>query len=113
MTWTKALTDEQERRLLVDHEDGVRVVVLAERYGVSKNTVYRILGDYQIKPTLGDKRRHRVTKRPKYNGPKKLQPCGTNAAYARHISKGERPCIPCADAHAAQQMEWKKRKGKS
>lgn len=30
-----------------------------------------------------------------------LQPCGTNAAYHRHLSHDEVPCEPCLDAHRA------------
>lgn len=28
-----------------------------------------------------------------------LQPCGTNAAYQRHIDRGEATCEPCRKAH--------------
>jgi len=31
--------------------------------------------------------------------PRELRPCGTNAAYIRHIRKGEKPCEPCRQAH--------------
>lgn len=30
-----------------------------------------------------------------------LKPCGTNAAYVRHVKHGEPTCQPCRDAHAA------------
>lgn len=30
-----------------------------------------------------------------------LQPCGTQAAYQRHIRARERPCGPCAEANRA------------
>ena len=29
-----------------------------------------------------------------------LLPCGTNAAYGRHLHKGEKPCPACTQAHA-------------
>lgn len=29
-----------------------------------------------------------------------LLPCGTNAAYGRHLHKGEKPCPECTQAHA-------------
>lgn len=32
---------------------------------------------------------------------RELQPCGTYAAYRRHIRHGEVPCRPCSDAAAA------------
>jgi hypothetical protein len=28
-----------------------------------------------------------------------MEPCGTNAAYARHVKRGEPACQPCRDAH--------------
>ena len=31
--------------------------------------------------------------------PANLQPCGTNAAYRRHLRHHEPPCRPCLDAH--------------
>lgn len=32
--------------------------------------------------------------------PRELKPCGTRAAYCRHISRREEPCDPCKAAHA-------------
>jgi hypothetical protein len=32
---------------------------------------------------------------------RKLQPCGTDAAYNRHIQHGEEPCAVCRAAHNA------------
>ena len=37
--------------------------------------------------------------------PRKLQPCGTPAAYRRHLRNGEKPCLPCARAHAKAKEE--------
>lgn len=34
-------------------------------------------------------------------GPKPTMPCGTPAAYARHLRKGEQPCDPCRLAQNA------------
>lgn len=33
--------------------------------------------------------------------PRYVQPCGTNAAYQRHLQHGEQPCEPCREAHKA------------
>jgi hypothetical protein len=33
--------------------------------------------------------------------PRELQPCGTNAAYIRHVRRREDTCQPCREAHAA------------
>lgn len=30
-----------------------------------------------------------------------MRPCGTRAAYQRHLDRGEWPCDPCAEASAA------------
>lgn len=32
--------------------------------------------------------------------PRELKPCGTPAAYRRHIKRGETPCEPCRKANA-------------
>jgi hypothetical protein len=34
--------------------------------------------------------------------PRDLQPCGTPAAYMRHLRRGEDPCGPCRKANAAR-----------
>jgi hypothetical protein len=36
-----------------------------------------------------------------------LQPCGTNAAYQRHLVRGEEPCEPCRKANRAYQRAWR------
>lgn len=30
---------------------------------------------------------------------KVLEPCGTNAAYIRHVRRKEDACVPCREAH--------------
>lgn len=109
MAWQKALTDEQERRLVVDYEDGFTNVALARRYGISESTVYRILADYKQKRKQGNKNKPRAPRREQAKG-RTLKPCGTNAAYARHIRNKEQPCPPCCEAHAKQQDEYMERK---
>ena len=37
--------------------------------------------------------------------PRTFQPCGTNAAYQRHLKLGEIPCDPCTEARREQQRE--------
>jgi hypothetical protein len=34
-----------------------------------------------------------------------VKPCGTNAAYQRHLQHGEQPCEPCCEAHKAKLRE--------
>lgn len=36
---------------------------------------------------------------------RELQPCGTAAAYRRHLRNHEKPCLPCARAHAKAKDE--------
>lgn len=108
MAYQKKLTDEQERRLVVDHQDGFTAVALAGRYGVSESTVWRILADYRV-PVKADWRRKRKPVRAAARG-RKLKPCGTNAAYARHKRNGEYPCTACLEAHAAQQKSYYEKK---
>lgn len=42
--------------------------------------------------------------RAKY-GPHELAPCGTHAAYARHVRNLERPCYACRVAEAQYQSD--------
>lgn len=35
-----------------------------------------------------------------------LQPCGTVAAYVRHLRHREPPCAACCDAKASAQRAW-------
>lgn len=52
-------------------------------------------------------RRARERKRAMSKGRPPLQPCGTNAAYARHRKKGERPCDECLEARARYIRAWR------
>lgn len=36
---------------------------------------------------------------------RELEPCGTNAAYIRHVRRKEPTCQACRDAHAAYNRE--------
>lgn len=35
-----------------------------------------------------------------------LKPCGTDAAYKRHLKNGEVACEPCLTAHRIKMREW-------
>lgn len=41
--------------------------------------------------------------------PRTLQPCGTNAAYVRHLAHREQPCTDCSRAHTAYVQKAKGR----
>lgn len=109
MPRAKALSVEQERRLVTDHATGIKVVELVELYGISKRTVYRILADYGVNRTIGNKKVKRKSGRAPARG-RTLKPCGTNAAYARHKKNGEYPCTPCLEAHAKDFKDRKEAK---
>lgn len=93
------LTTEEKRRLVRDYTDGYTLRVLGEKYGISKSTILRYLAEYET-PMRSDWRRKRKSGRVAKN-PRKLRPCGTDAAYSRHLFNKEIPCDPCTEAHAA------------
>jgi hypothetical protein len=39
-----------------------------------------------------------------------LSPCGTHAAYNRHVKRGEDPCMPCRKADNAYRSEKRRRR---
>ena len=41
------------------------------------------------------------------SGPRQLRPCGTDAAYQRHLRNDEEPCDECRRAHTAAFREWR------
>jgi transposase len=98
VAFKRALTPEQEEELVEDYADGWSINDVSVIYRVSIRTVYRILADHQV-PLK--KKRSRRKRKPREKKPIVLQPCGTNAAYQRHRKKGEYPCTPCLEAHAA------------
>lgn len=55
-------------------------------------------------------RQRRYRDRVRGGPPRQLQPCGTTAAYARHIRHGETPDQACKDAHAAWQRAYHQRR---
>ena len=47
---------------------------------------------------------------PNYRKPgKPLHPCGTNAAYRRHLRDHEEPCVPCREANKLYQAQRRER----
>lgn len=43
-------------------------------------------------------------------GPEPSEPCGTPAAYARHLRHGEPTCGPCRVAHNAEKKDQRLRR---
>lgn len=79
---SRVLEPTQVAQILTMRHQGFSIPYIANRMGVSIRTVYRRL-DFNYEPRG-----------------RKLQPCGTNAAYQRHKRKNEYPCTPCLEAHA-------------
>jgi len=42
---------------------------------------------------------------------RELQPCGTPAAYQRHVRRGEQPCDACREANRTYWRQWADRTG--
>lgn len=111
--YSKKLLPSEEQALIYDYEiEEWRVRDLMIIYRISERTVYRILAAYKVplhgnKRSKGYKRKQSLRRRKQ---PKKLKPCGTNAAYQRHRRKLEYPCTACLAAHAANVKKAKNRK---
>jgi hypothetical protein len=52
---------------------------------------------------LTEKERRELAKKIVHN----RAPCGTPAAFQRHIRKGEEPCTPCREAKNASVRDWR------
>lgn len=96
----KALSPFQAAQLATDIADGMSKSKAAIKYGVHRRTIYRTLAreDPELEP--------QKTKDEDIKPPRKLKPCGTNAAYQRHRRKGEK-CPVCWAAHAEEIRLWK------
>ena len=98
----KKLSDEQEKELVDDYVVGkAQISTLMRDYDVSRSTVNRVLARNHVrirtgKPGPGRKRKYT---QPKYR-PQTLQPCGTDAAYRRHLYNNEPACPACVEAHS-------------
>ena len=86
----RKLTPRQARELANDLANGMTVKRATEKYKISRGSVYYYRRDHE------------------YSGrdsiPHIPQPCGTNAGYARHKRRKEKPCLACYDAHALEQV---------
>ena len=87
------LTPEQIDKALVWHHRGETWVQIASWLGRSPSEVY-----YAAKKAHGD-----AIRRP-------MQPCGTWAAYNRHLAAGEEPCEPCKEASREKDRARARRK---
>lgn len=105
----RKLNKRQARELAIDIANGMTKPQAAVKYGIHVRTVYRILqrDDEEIEEVI--KRPKQKVKRLKKppRPPMKLKPHGTNAAYMRHIRKGEPACSYCLAAHAQELELWR------
>jgi len=44
--------------------------------------------------------------------PRELKPCGTTAAYQRHLRHREVPCGPCVEARRRRHLDYERRRGR-
>lgn len=114
MTFQWVLTQDRERELVDEYQDGWTVHELTIIYRVSERTVYRILARYDVPRQVKKRRTPRKQSRTRRVSPieaplRVLKPCGTNAAYQRHRRAGEYPCTPCLAAHALNVKEAKEK----
>lgn len=47
-----------------------------------------------------------VPPEPAHRGRRPARPCGTTAAYKRHIRRGEKPCEECRQAEKRRHADW-------
>lgn len=73
---------------------------VARRHGVSQTTV----GNWVRAETRRDSGHDGLRQGKGHTLARGLKPCGTKAAYQRHLGKNETPCEPCIDAY---QMFWR------
>lgn len=103
-----ALRDERRRQ-------GLSQPRLAERARLSFKTIESVERG-RNSPTLYTVRRYLeglsrtvvLTDRLPGAGERQLRPCGTPTAYRRHIDRGERPCLACADSNRVYERERKR-----
>jgi len=79
MSATKGITRAQKLDMAARRARGETLAQIAAAHDVTIRTV-----------------RHHLT----WREPRQLSPCGTNAAYARHLRRGQQPCPDCCAAHA-------------
>lgn len=94
MTPPRKLTPRQARDMARDVANGMSRSKAAKKYKVSKATITNYLRDHEYPY--------------RDNVSRILQPCGTNAGYARHMRKKESPCLECYDAHALELQRYRR-----
>jgi hypothetical protein len=87
----------------------------AARQGITRQAVQNLLSrrGYSYRALVAERRAIKAEVeacRKVVNRSRRLAPCGTRAAYARHLFHGEEPCVPCLDANAADTREREARR---
>lgn len=88
MSAPKGLTRADKLDIAQRRARGESLKTIAAAYGVAVRTV-----------------RHHL----EWREPRQLQPCGTSAAYRRHLRNGERACPECCAANAAVTKIYKRK----
>lgn len=90
--WGKKLTTRQAVALAADVARGMSREAAARKYNISARTVRRMLNDDGVRKGYP------------------LKPCGTEAAYQRHLRNKEIACDDCLAAHRAKIQSDKRKK---
>lgn len=101
---SRKLTPRQAREMAYDIAHGMTKKDAAAKYGIGYRTVFHYLSDHEYGPSYR-KRRNKQKRRKR-----ELQPCGTDAAYRRHVAAGEIACVACVEAHNKKAKTYRKPK---
>lgn len=98
------LSDAKAAKVRERYAGGMTQTELAAEYGITQS----VIGDVVRGQSWTDSE---VPWRPRRNRPatRPLQPCGTKAAYARHIKAREQPCADCRRANAEFSRTYRRR----
>jgi len=73
---------------------GLSQQAIADKFGVSRNPIGRMV------------MAHGTPRSGKGRGVRQVQPCGTRAAYVRHLYASEVPCAACEEANNASTRDY-------
>ena len=93
MGFPRQITNQQITQARILRDRGVKWEEVARRVGASRAGLARWLAKPEDAPTYP-------------------RPCGTNAAYYRHLARGEVACSRCTEAHRVHRHEAKVKAGK-
>lgn len=101
-----------EALALIESSTTMTLREVAEHFGVSRQAIDQVLrrGGYAYTALANERRAVKtesqrckkawLSQLRRAEQERSLAPCGTSAAYNRHLIRGEKPCTPCLDANA-------------